>query len=352
MEKVTMQNKFILHPQFKNRVTSLRNKVDFSAIVPSSLNATDDISLHQSNTKLSSVGPIKSEPLDPRKGKEFLDKIRCMAYAESIDQFQALEGTGYVTCHSLISVEEKDFVSSNCLSFSFYTRSKTLLEQNSTIKYVDESSKVGFGNEDPLEDSYKHTYHKERNTFILKNCPDSSLLLIDGPLMSGLKTAFNIQLNDKLLERFVIPIFVVKNSTSNLVVDQIPELNGKYNSDLHWANVVLKEGERTNFFVYTDDNNKRISKLFCYIKPYEHQFPQRIEFHQDTYERCRDLIPSIIDLIYYFYLDQGPGPNIQVRPITIAEMYARETKKMFNIKKIMKESNIEATMNQTQEMII
>jgi len=352
MEKVSMQNKFILHPQFKDRVSSLRNKVEFTSLIPTSINVSNDTTQYQSSAKLSSIGPVKSEPLNPKRGKDFLDNIRCMAYDESIDKFQALEGSGYVTCHSLVSVENDDFVSANCLSFAFYTRSKTLLEQNSTIKGVDESYKMGFGNEDPIEASYKNDYNKERTIFILKNCPDFSLILIDGPLISGVKTVFSIQLNDKLLERSVIPIFIVKNSASNLVVDQTAELSGKYNSDLHWANTLLKEGERTNFFVYTDDNNEKISKVFCYIKPFENQSPQRIELHEDTYDKYTDLIPLVMDLIYYFYLDQGPGMNIQVRPIVIAEMYARETKKMFNIKKIMRESNIQATMNQTREMIL
>jgi len=352
MEKISMQNKFILHPQFKDRVSSLRNKVEFTSIIPSSLNVSTDTTQYQCSAKLSSIGPVKSELLNPKRGKDFLDKIRCMAYDESIDQFQALEGSGYVTCHSLVSVENEDYVSANCLSFAFYTRSKILLDQNSTIKGVDESYKMGFNNEDPIEASYKNDYYKERNVFILKNCPDDSLLLIDGPLISGVKTVFSIQLNDKLLERLVIPIFIVKNSTSNLVVDQTAELTGKYNSDLHWANTLLKEGERTNFFVYTDDNNEKISKVFCYIKPFENQSPQRIELHEDTYDKYTDLIPLVMDLIYYFYLDQGPGMNVQVRPIVIAEMYARETKKMFNIKKIMRESNIQATMNQTREMTL
>ena len=61
-------------------------------------------------------------------------------------------------------------------------------------------------------------------------------------------------------------------------------------------------------------------------------------------------MPQIMDILLYLYLDQGPETNVQVRPIIIAEKYARETKKMINIRKIMKEANIQATMNQTRGM--
>lgn len=350
MEKVLSKNKFVLHPRFKERVLSLKNKVDFSSITPTSLNLSGDARILSANGKLSALEPLGRIKLDAKNGMEVFRTIKCLAYDESIEQFQALEGSGFVTCHSIVSVEKDDYLASNCLSFAFYTRSKALLEQNPTLRKIEETPENMLAAEGPAEATYKHDYHRERNVFILNNCPSDSLLLIDGPLISGVKTVFTIQLNDELLERGTIPVFVVKNSTSNLVVDQTPELQGVFNSDLHWANTILREKERTNFFKYTDSNNEKIAKVFCYIKPFANHSPQRIELHEETYYQFESLMPQIMDILLYLYLDQGPETNVQVRPIIIAEKYARETKKMINIRKIMKEANIQATMNQTRGM--
>ena len=51
-----------------------------------------------------------------------------------------------------------------------------------------------------------------------------------------------MRMNDALLKKNVIPIFVVKNSNSNMVTENIPELKGKFNSDMHWAYTFQKAG--------------------------------------------------------------------------------------------------------------
>lgn len=173
------------------------------------------------------------------------------------------------------------------------------------------------------------------------------MLLIDGPLIGNQMNDYTIKLNQKLLEKNVIPIFIVKNSSSNLVTDNINELNGSFNSDMHWAFKYLSHGERTNFFLYRDSYNKNFAKVFCYIKPFDIS-PQRVEIHPTTYQGREGLIEHLMDILYFFFITQGDLKNPQVRPIAIAEMYARESKKMYNINKILREAKIQPTMNQTR----
>jgi len=114
---------------------------------------------------------------------------------------------------------------------------------------------------------------------------------------------------------------------------------------MHWSYLLLKKGERTGFIRYWDDNSKN-GKVFCYIKPLDLS-PQRVEFHIDTLEQYgADLLNNIINLVYYFILVQGDEKNPQVRPIAIAEKFARESIKMMNLTILMKRIGLVSTMNQ------
>ena len=55
---------------------------------------------------------------------------------------------------------------------------------------------------------------------------------------------------------------------------------------------------------------------------------------------------EIMDLIYYLLLVQGDLRNPQVRPIAIAEKYARETIHLVDINKLTRDSGLIPTMNQ------
>jgi len=129
------------------------------------------------------------------------------------------------------------------------------------------------------------------------------------------------------------------------VTDEIKELHNQYNSDMHWSFEYLKQGQRTNFFKYADKRNPKNSKIFCYLKSFNVS-PQRVEFHVDTYEKYQNQIPDLLDLIYYLILVQGDKKNPQVRPIAIAEKYARATISLFNLSKMMKDVGIVPTINQ------
>jgi hypothetical protein len=72
----------------------------------------------------------------------------------------------------------------------------------------------------------------------------------------------------------------------------------------------------------------------------------RVEFFVDTFERYSSSIGPVMDMLQYLTIVQGDIHNPQVRPIAIAEMYARETLKLVNFQRLMRESGLHPTMNQ------
>jgi hypothetical protein len=154
-----------------------------------------------------------------------------------------------------------------------------------------------------------------------------------------------IQAIDRFLAKKILPIFFVKNSESNLVTNNMVKLSYEFNSDMHWAFNFLKTGQRTNFFRYADAHNPDNAKIFCYLKCMDIS-PQRIEFPVKAYALYKDSINSILDLIYYLLIVQGDKKNPQVRPIAIAEKYAREALKLIDLKKLMRSSGLVPTMNE------
>ena len=154
------------------------------------------------------------------------------------------------------------------------------------------------------------------------------------------------------LEKFedmgIIPIFVVKNSNANLVTDNLNELAGKYNSDMHWSYNFLNEAQRTNFFAYRYNKSGRNEKAFCYIKFFKHSSPQRIEIDLNTYNKYKDHIDSLMDSLYYLMIAQGNPRDTQLRPIYIAEMYAKETLKLINPYKLLKKTGLNPIMNEVR----
>ncbi len=333
-EERNVFSKLILHPLFNKTVDDL-NKLNIK-IPPKPTNEDLNFQMYTYPTGGNIVSKIENfvkRKLDSKNGQNiFKSNIAISAYDESTNKFTALEGTAVSVSHSLVVHGKTDYINSNLITLYFYTRSKTFTEESRYIKY----------SEDPVSDSHMD-YIRDRNEFILSSVPNNSILFVDGPLIGGQASHYTIALNSELLKRDVMPIFFVKNSTSNLVTDYLEK--GKYNSDLHWANKILKSGERTCFFKYSDSNNKENAKIFCYMKSFDIS-PQRIEFDVTTFEKNKDRIEEIMNLVYYLMLVQGNLKNPQIRPIIIAEMYARETLKLFNLNDIMKRVGIVPTINQ------
>jgi len=325
------KNILIVQTEFLDVLNDLKS-VNIS--MPRSSNQYDlDLQTYSSNGQLTTpIGEVCSIDLNPKLGIATERKI--LAYDESIVKFSCLEGTAYLTSHSLVYLGENDYIPTGYLTFYFYTKSKKIVENSKYLRY----------SLDPDMDS-KKDYIKDKINFLTNYTPPNSLLLIDGPLIAGDVYTYMINAINKFLERNILPVFFVKNSSSNMVVDSINDLSNKYNSDLHWSYKFLKKGQRTNYFKYADKINPNNAKVFSYIKGYD-MSPQRVEFHIDTFKSFRNEIDNIHDMIYYMLLVQGDKHNPQIRPIAIAERFAREFIKLTDINKYFYDFGLIPTMNQ------
>lgn len=327
-------NKIIIHPNFRKTIDELSNNDIFLPKNAEEFNFKS-LALQKDRGLLTNLEELKPYKQDIQNGWTQSKNISFSAYDESFLKYLALEGTAYFTTHSLIAVGKEEYAPVALATFYFYTRSKSILSKSSYIKYAEE----------PDIES-KRDYLKDRINFLLEYTPRKTLLFIDGPLIGGDLYTLMIDANEKFLEKEIVPIFFVKNSTSNIVTENIESLRGLYNSDMHWLHNVLRLGERSCFFKYEDQVNKKNSKVFCYIKAFE-SGPQRVEMHTDTYLKYYiDAVPNIMDLILYLLCVQGSKTNPQLRPIAIAEAYARSILKSIDINRYFKEAKISPTLNQ------
>ncbi|MFZ3059551.1 MAG: DNA double-strand break repair nuclease NurA [Candidatus Methanoperedens sp.] len=332
--------KIITHPYFFKSLIELRQKkINLpNAAVPESVDF-NSYPFPSSEGALSYLDLEEKYPLNPIEGASLIKKgYLVAAYDESIDKFDAIEGSAYLTAHSIIFLGENDYLPVVKLSFNFLTRSNLISDKSEYIHYSDN-----------MESKRKELYVIERDEFFKENFihfPKNTIVLIDGPLIGGQISSYTTKLNSWMLDQDFIPIFIVKNSSSNLVTDHIEKLKNKFNSDMHWSYLLLKKGERTSFIQYQDKYNPKNGKVFCYIKPHDIS-PQRVEFHISTLEKYGiDFLSNIINLVYYFILVQGDEKNPQARPIIIAEKFARESIKMMNLNILMKRIGLVSTMNQ------
>jgi hypothetical protein len=333
--KLSRLNRYIIQDSFSSRIKEI-SKINLTvANNPSINNITLSDSYSSSSSKIQVVDSIKRIELDPKVGCEFSNKILFSGYDESKLQFNALEGIANIISHSLVTIANQEYYPISFITLYFYTRSENIVDNSNYIKY----------SRTPEEDS-NIDYVKDRNKLILENAIENSIIFIDGPLIGGNLSTYTLDLIDKLHKINVIPIFFVKNSNSNLVIDNLDELSSNFNSDLHWSYNFLKQGERTNLFLYKDEVNPNNKKLFCYFKPFNQTSPQRIEFHPETFSKFKEYFDDIFDLIYYLMLVQGNKNNPQIRPISLAEMYAREIIKTVNLRSILKNTSLVSTMNQ------
>ena len=336
MEKVEGINRLIIQNSFNDTINDLQEiNIKLPKDPDPVLFDFADQVYPKTGELVTTIDEIKAINLDPKDPEiiNWLNKT-IVAYDESINKFSALEGTAYLMSHSLVVLGETDFIPLCLLAFYFYTRSKDITSRTKHIKF----------SANPEMDSQIDFIH-DKIDILTKYSPKDSLLFIDGPLIGGDVYTYMIRDVGKFLSKGIIPVYFVKNSTSNLVTDNIPELKDKFNSDMHWAYTFLKKGQRTNFFKYADRNNIRNAKIFCYMKGFEIS-PQRIEFHVDTFNKYQNKINSIMNLAYYLMLVQGNLRNPQIRPIAIAEKYARAIIQLINLDKIVRDSGLIPTMNQ------
>lgn len=328
-------SKLLFHPSFKDTLVELKKrKITLPANPVSQEVDFSSLGYPQSGGLVSCVEDLGKFSLDGKGGEEFYRSVLVCAYDESVNKFEGLEGTAYLTSHSLIVHGLTDYIPVNLLTFYFYTRSLVLSGDSKNIKY----------SEDPESDS-KRDYINDRRGLLVDNVPENSVVFIDGPLIGGNMAKATINLNKALSSKNVIPICFVKNSNSNMVTDNLKQLKGKYNSDMHWAYSFLREGERTSLFRYVDGVNPDLTKVFCYLKGFDSS-PVRIEFDVTTFNKNSGYLKDLFNLIFYLMLIQGDLRNPQIRSIAIAEKFARATLKLINFAGLMGDLGITPTMNQ------
>ena len=98
-----------------------------------------------------------------------------------------------------------------------------------------------------------------------------------------------------------------------------------------------------NLVTYNSEN----TKVFTYMKTLT-GFPQRVEMHSSTFYTYGSLIQAIMNLLCYYYIAQGDNANPQVRPIAIAEKYAREGIRLLNIPVLLGRMGFHPTINQVR----
>lgn len=330
-------SQLILSEDFNNLIAELQNlNVNFDSkgiTFPSRIESSD----YQGTGKIKVIEDISAIDLNPMLGYEYIKNSNYIisGYDESLISIPALEGTGYIFAHALVILNSERYIPILKLSFNFYTKSKILIEKSNLIKYTENQSI-----------QYKIDYMMTRNELIIKYNPSNSIILIDGPLLGGQESIHNIVLNSELLKKKVIPVFIVKNSYSSLLVDNLYE--GKYNSDFEFAFKILKKGQRTGLYYYQDAYNSNNAKIFTYLKPYDNVSPIRLEVHEDTYKSYKDQLNKIFNIIYYLLISQGDVKNPQPKIVAIAEDYAREVLKAVNMDNIIFKSGLIPTINYTR----
>jgi len=278
---------------------------------------------------------VSSYALDPRRFT-LMEDWNVYAYDESVQNYKALEGDLLFCSSSTIKLEEKYKFSLSVLPYFLTSMTKFKDAHDDDIRFAENVA-------------------EERNLILVNSKIESilgsvephSIVLIDGPLVGGNASTYIIGMDENLRKSDCIPLYFVKNSDSRLVIENDSRLSREFNSDFHWAACVFKSECRSPFFRYTDKYNSRNSKVFTYLKALA-GFPERVEMHTLTYEKYGSLMPSLMNLIAYYYLVQGDYTNPQVRPIAIAEKYAREGIRILNIPVLLGRLGFLPTINQVR----
>ena len=274
-------------------------------------------------------------PLCPAENS-LMNQWNIYGYDESTQDYKALEGDLMFCSSSVIKIEDKYVFNLTVLPYFLTSMKKFKGNRDEEIRFTENPTK-----------ERNMILIKTKTEAILESAEPNSIVLIDGPLVGGMASKYMRDMDNELRKKNCIPLYFVKNSDSRLVIDCDSKLSREFNSDFHWSAHRLKEGSRSAFFKYTDKRNPSNSKVFAYLKALA-GFPERIEMHPLTYEKYNGLLPSLMNLIAYFYVVQGDFSNPQVRPVSIAEKYAREGLRILNIPVLLSRLGFRPTINQVR----
>ena len=279
--------------------------------------------------------PNQSYQVEPKIGN-LMAEWNIYAYDESLQNYRALEGDLLFCSSATIKIEDKYSFNLSVLPYFLTSIRKFKSSISEDIRFAENIA-------------------EERNFIMIKtkigsiqdSIEPNSIVLIDGPLIGGNASKYIEDMDDVLRKKDCIPLYFVKNSDSRLVIDTNKNLAKEFNSDFHWTACKLRTGSRSAFFKYTDQVNNRHTKVFTYLKAI-YGFPERVEMHTMTYKKYHSLMPALMSLMAYFYILQGDRSNPQVRPIAIAEKYAREGIRVLNIPALLDKLGFRPTINQVR----
>ncbi len=120
------------------------------------------------------VEDFGKKSLNARHGESICSSVLFSAYDESIVKFEGLQGTAFLTSHSLVIHGLSDYIPVNLLTFYFYTRALLLSEGSRYIRYSED-----------LGVDAKRDYVTDRRKLLTVNVPNDAVLFIDGPLIGG-----------------------------------------------------------------------------------------------------------------------------------------------------------------------
>lgn len=321
--------------RIKIRLENISKKATkFVSFVPSDV-ATKMQDFYMSRTMKCLEGFDSDFAVEP-KWSSLLKDWNIYAYDESVQNYRALEGDLLFCSSSTIKMEEKYRFNLSVLPHFLTSIGKFKDSEDEEIRFAENVA-------------------EERNLIMINSKKDSilgsvephSIVLIDGPLVGGNASSYIVDMDEKLRAKECIPLYFVKNSDSRLVIDTSPHLSSEFNSDFHWTACRLRTGSRSSFFKYTDTYKRSNSKVFTYMKAL-FGFPERIEMHETTYEKYHSMMPELMNLLSYFYFAQGDSSNPQVRPVAVAEKYAREGIRILNIPALLGRLGFRPTINQVR----
>ena len=311
-----------------DRIKSLPQRLETTdAVIKKSNIISDDTGSTISLVNDSSIQEIRKNKLQE------IEINNLTAYDESILELNSLQGKVRCIAHCVLIQTKEEYVPAGFVSLKFYTRSELIGGVSTDVAEIIVTPDINH--------SMLTEYHNERTYFFENVIAGDSLVFIDGPMFSGATTTKNFSMIDQLIELNSAPVFFVKNSDSTRITEEYSDAKN-YNSDLHWANTILKAGQATPTFLYKKEGR---SKIVFFLKVFENRSPIRIELSEKAFNM--GLYPNnLLELIQYQFLANGSQSNVQPRIIQVAELYAREILKSTNIYNEVERMGLTKTMNE------
>ncbi len=329
------KGKIIFSENYKLTIESIKQINNFVSNKASVIKALTDLETHTDKSDIYILPNFKNNiKIDSESLKEFKQDPFLASYDESILELNSLEGKVRCTVHCSIIQNEIEYIPAAFVTLKFYTKSNIICENSNEFADIFITQEIS--------KKINNEYISERKYFLTQVAPENTLIFIDGPLFSGESTSGNFELVNQLIKINCKPIFFVKNSESTIITERFNFAKG-YNSDLHWAFSILKQGEVSPVFAYKSPDGR--GKAMCFFKIFNNRSPVRIEFPLDSF--LEGYYPSnIFTLIYYQYLANGDTNNYQPRIIQVAELYAREILKSTNLYQEIEKLGLTNSMNE------